>query len=219
MSHQAKNFDHLIGTVKGLSEKQLRNHFELYKGYVKKLNEIEERMAQTDKNVEGNYSFSDVSELQRRHAVAFNGTYLHQLYFENLCGAKEEPSDDLLHAINEGFGSVKNWQAQALTGLKTANGWVLLCRSRRSGRLSNAVVEEHHRGVLVGQDILLAIDGWEHAFFMDYGIKEDAYFRAILPHLDWNMASQRLAASEDAGLYEDFDQERAGSGRDFSCHA
>jgi hypothetical protein len=36
MPHELKNFDPLIGKVKGLSEKQLRNHFELYKGYVLK---------------------------------------------------------------------------------------------------------------------------------------------------------------------------------------
>ena len=31
-----------------------------------------------------NYSFGEYSELRRREAVAFNGTYMHELYFENL---------------------------------------------------------------------------------------------------------------------------------------
>ena len=30
-----------------------------------------------------NYTFGESSELKRREAMAFNGSYLHQLFFEN----------------------------------------------------------------------------------------------------------------------------------------
>ena len=196
MAHKAKHFEHLIGSVHGLSEKQLKNHFELYKGFVKKLSEIEEKLANLKPEAEGNYSFAEISELQRRHAVAFNGALLHELYFSNLTGSTTKPSGDLLDAMNRAFGSMENWVNLTLAGLKTANGWVLLCRSRIDGKLSNNVIEEHHRGVFVEQDIVLAIDGWEHAFMIDYGVKEDAYFRAILSSLDWHVASRRFDASQ-----------------------
>lgn len=197
MAHKTKHFEHLVGTLPGLSEKLLRNHFELYKGYVKKLNEIEEKLAaMKPANADGNYSFAEVSELQRRHGVAFNGAFLHELYFSNLTASTTKPSHDLLEGVNQAFGSMENWVAMTLAGLKTANGWVLLCRSRIDGKLCNNVIEEHHRGVFIEQDILLAIDGWEHAFMMDYGVKEDAYFKAILPSLDWHVASRRFDASQ-----------------------
>src|SRR4051812_5568703 len=83
MSHEAKNFDHLLGKLKGISDAQLKAHFGLYQGYVKKINEIEEKLKTTDPSG-GNYSFNEYSELKRREAVPLNGAYLHQLYFENL---------------------------------------------------------------------------------------------------------------------------------------
>ena len=44
MAYTAKSYDHLKGgALKGLSDAQLDQHFTLYKGYVGKLNEIEER--------------------------------------------------------------------------------------------------------------------------------------------------------------------------------
>ena len=42
MAHEAKDYRRLVGECRGfLSETQLQAHFELYQGYVKKLNEIE----------------------------------------------------------------------------------------------------------------------------------------------------------------------------------
>ena len=66
MAHTPKNYDQLIAECAGfLSENQLKAHFTLYQGYVKKLNEIEERLAKADPTT-ANYSFSEYSELRRR---------------------------------------------------------------------------------------------------------------------------------------------------------
>ena len=84
MAREPKNFEHLLGgNAKGLTDAQLRAHFTLYQGYVKKLNEIRDKLAKVDRGAP-NYSFNEYSELKRREPVAFNGTVLHELYFENL---------------------------------------------------------------------------------------------------------------------------------------
>src|SRR5664279_2361783 len=84
MAYDTKNYDHLKGgALKGFSDSQLEQHFTLYKGYVAKLNEIEGKLAEAD-NTKPNYSFNEYSELKRREVVAFNGSFLHELYFENL---------------------------------------------------------------------------------------------------------------------------------------
>jgi Fe-Mn family superoxide dismutase len=190
--HTAKNFDHLIGQIPGLSEKQLKAHFGLYQGYVKKLNEIEEKLATSDRSA-ANYSFADVSELHRRHAVAYNGAYLHQLYFENLTGKKTKPSGELMGAIEKNFGNLEKWFADVKAGLITAPGWVLVARSRIDGTLRNCVIEEHHRGLLAEHDILIALDGWEHAYMIDYGTSKADYIKILEPAIDWEAASQRFS--------------------------
>ncbi|HAR42903.1 MAG TPA: hypothetical protein DCS07_09790 [Bdellovibrionales bacterium] len=194
MNHEAKNFDHLIGKVKGLSEKQLKAHFGLYQGYVKKANEIEQKLATADRAT-ANYSFGEVSELMRRLAVAFNGAYLHQYYFENLTGEASQPSGDLKQMIEKNFGSMEKWTADVKAGLTSAPGWVLLVRSRRDGALRNILIEEHHRGLLVDQDIILAMDGWEHAYMIDYGTAKPDYSNTLLAAIDWKVAGQRLEQS------------------------
>ena len=133
MAYTAKSYEHLKGgALKGLSDSQLDQHFGLYKGYVTKLNEIEERLATAD-NTKPNYSFNEFSELKRREAVAFNGSFLHELYFENL-GADGDVSAGLKAALEAAGG-----QAKVLADLKATAmggpGWALLTRNRRDGKL------------------------------------------------------------------------------------
>lgn len=80
MAREPKNFGNLLGgDAKGLSDLQLEAHFTLYQGYVKKLNEIREKLGSADRSAP-NYSYNEYSELKRREPVAYNGTVLHDLW-------------------------------------------------------------------------------------------------------------------------------------------
>ena len=193
MAYDPKNYDHLKGgTLKGLSDSQLDQHFTLYKGYVAKLNEIEEKLGAID-NTTPNYSFNEYSELKRREAVAFNGSFLHELYFENL-GADGDLSPELAKALEAAGGKDK-----VLADLKSCAlggpGWALLTRSRRDGKLHTYFVAEHHIGLPVDQDLLIVLDSWEHAFMVDYGIKRPDYLGAFLENIKWSEVSKRFAAA------------------------
>jgi Fe-Mn family superoxide dismutase len=193
MGYEAKNYDHLKGgAVKGLSDGQLDQHFTLYKGYVAKLNEIEEKLAAAD-NTKPNYSFNEYSELKRREAVAFNGSFLHELYFENL-GADEQISPELGKALDAAGGKDKvlaDLKATAMGG----PGWALLTRNRRDGKLHTYFVAEHHLGLPIEQELLVVLDSWEHAFMIDFGIKRPDYLTAFLANIKWSEVSKRFAAA------------------------
>src|SRR5215475_13417450 len=125
MAREPKNFDHLLGgNAKGLSAMQLKAHFTLYQGYVKKLNEIWDKVAKADKSAP-NYSFNEYSELKRREPVAFNGTVLHEMYFENLGKGGTAPNAESKQLIDRSFGSVDAWLADQKAALMSAHGWVL----------------------------------------------------------------------------------------------
>jgi len=193
MTYAAKNYDHLKnGAVKGLSDSQLDQHFTLYKGYVAKLNEIEEKLAAAD-NTKPNYSFNEYCELKRREAVAFNGSFLHELYFENL-GADDQISEELQKALEAQGG-----KAKVLADLRAATlcgpGWAVLTLNRRDGKLHSYFFAEHHLGLPIEQDLLLVLDSWEHAFMVDYGIARAKYVDVILENLKWSEASKRYAAA------------------------
>src|SRR3989344_3846935 len=141
MEHQPKDFSRLLGKLEGLSEKQLQAHLMLYQGYVKKLNEIEEKLRTQDKT-KANYSFGEYSELKRREAVAFNGAYLHEIYFENLTGEKTEPSADLKNVAVAAFGSWENFIADVKAAAGSTPGWVLVTWNKVDKQLHTYIMFE-----------------------------------------------------------------------------
>lgn len=195
MTHSAKNFSHLLGNLDGLSDAQLQAHFGLYEGYVKKLNEIEEKLKTADKSAP-NYSYNEFSELKRRHAVPFNGTYLHQIYFENLAKpGTTKMSDELGKAIVDSFGSMENYITDLKASGGSTTGWVVTTKNQIDGKLHNFIMFEHHIGLPVFQSqIVLALDCWEHAFMIDYGTKKPQYLEAFVKNVNWEVASSRFAA-------------------------
>jgi superoxide dismutase, Fe-Mn family len=196
MAREPKNYDHLIGKIKGLSEPQLKAHFTLYQGYVKKLNEIDQKLGTVDKSAP-NYSFNDYSELKRREPVAYNGTFLHEAYFDNIGGdGSAQPPDNLKKAVNTSFGSWDNYIADVKAAAASAHGWVLTCYGYSDGKVRNVLVQsEHHVGLMVDTQLIVAVDCWEHAYFMDYGTKKPDYVAAIVASLNWTTISERIKMS------------------------
>lgn len=192
MQHLQKDFSHLKGKLPGFSDAQLDAHFGLYGGYVKKLNEIEEKLKTVDRAL-SNYSFGEYSELKRREAVAFNGTYLHEMYFENLSGEGGAPSEALKAAIVAAFGSMEAWEKDLKAAAGSTPGWVLLTYSEIDKMLHHYIMFEHHIGLPVGQKVIMAMDCWEHAFMIDYGTKKADYMAAFVSNIDWGVVEKRFS--------------------------
>lgn len=187
---EAKNYDHLLGKVAGISEPQLKAHFGLYEGYVKKLNEIQDKLKTQDKTA-ANYSYGEFSELKRREAVAFNGTFLHEKYFDNLI-ANGEPSEALKQAIDQAFGSWELFEQDMKSSAGSTPGWVVLTVNKHDGMLHTYILFEHHIGLPVDQQIILALDCWEHAFMIDYGTDKASYLKVFFENINWTVVNQRF---------------------------
>lgn len=193
MAFEPKNFDQLLGgKAKGLSDAQLKAHLTLYQGYVKKINEIWERLGKADRG-SANYSFGEYSELRRREPVAYNGTVLHELYFENLGDGSTQPGPEIKKALESSFGSFDNWIADVKACMGSAHGWTLLVYDYQQKRLWNDLVQsEHHVGLLANTEIIAAFDAWEHAYFLDYQTKKADYVTNVLAGLNWNTINGRF---------------------------
>ena len=190
MEHKIKNFDHLIGT-KGFSDRLLKDHFTLYAGYVKKLNEIETKLKTIDKS-SPNYSFNEFSELKRRECVAFNGAYLHEMYFENMNKTSSTAGSETKKLAETSFGSFENMIKDIRATASSTPGWVLVTYSKIDGQLHTYIMFEHHIGLPAHQEIVLALDCWEHAFILDYGINKAGYLDAFFNAVDWKVVEDRL---------------------------
>ncbi len=193
MPREPRNFAHLLGgKAKGLSDTQLNAHFTLYQGYVKKLNEIQSKLESADKSAP-NYSFNEYSELRRREPVAYNGTVLHELYFEGLGDGSTQPSESAKGLITRSFGSFDNWVADTKACLMSAHGWTLLVYDYSQQKLINNLVQsEHHVGLFANVHVMAAFDAWEHAYFFDYQAGKAKYVEALLSGLNWDVLSERI---------------------------
>ena len=155
--------------------------------------EIEEKLAKADPTT-ANYSFSEYSELRRREPVAYNGTILHELYFENLGAAGGSPSEAFKKAVEASFGSWDAWVADVKGIVGSGHGWCIVSYDYNFNKVRNTQLQaEHHIGLLANQGILIAIDAWEHAYFMDYGTKKPDYLAGVLKHLNWDVIEKRFA--------------------------
>jgi Fe-Mn family superoxide dismutase len=192
-TYEAKNFNHLIGTLKGLSDPLLKMHFTLYQGYVKNTNALEEMLKDMEKG--GEDKTIAYGALKRRFGWEYDGMVLHELYFENLGGKSGLPKkgNRLYQLIERDFGSFDGWRKDFLaTGMIRGIGWVILYQDSR-GVLHNVWIDEHHINHLAGGLPLLVMDVWEHAYITEYGLDRKGYLEAFYSNINWSVVERRLS--------------------------
>lgn len=189
-TYEAKNFDNLLG-LSGFSDQLLKQHFELYQGYVNQTNILDTLLTNLLEAPE--MSAAEYSALKKAYAFEYNGMKLHELYFDNLdkSGAIDTASP-LYQKIIQSFGSFELWQKDFVqTGLSRGIGWVMCFYDQTTQKLINTWIESHDKGVPIYDDIILIMDCWEHAYLQDYGIKRKDYIQAFMNHIKWSKAQER----------------------------
>lgn len=190
--YQSKNYDHLLGTP-GFSDQLLKNHFTLYRGYVKNFNALNDTLVAMEKD--GKFGAPEFAELNRRLGWEFNGMRLHELYFGNMTkSASAFNENSKLHeAIVKEWGSWEMWEKdfRAMSSMRGI-GWVILYYDTEAGRLFNVWINEHDLGHLAGARALLVLDVFEHAYMIDYGLKRADYTEAFFKAIDWGVVEKRF---------------------------
>ncbi|MBI4146630.1 superoxide dismutase [Candidatus Woesearchaeota archaeon] len=175
-----------------LSEKQLSEHHDvLYAGYVKKVNEIRQKLQSVDKST-ANASYSDLRELKVEETFALNGVKLHEAYFDNMNDKGGAPSGLIADWLKRDFGSVEAWEADVKACGISARGWVVLAFDLESGTLHNIVCDVHNQGGVWNSVALLVLDVYEHAYFVDYATGRKNYLEGFAKHIDWVEVNSRI---------------------------
>lgn len=175
----------------GLSAYQLMEHYKLYNGYVNKTNEIWLRLSGTDRS-DASATYSPYRELKLEETYAFNGVKLHELYFTNLGGWGGPPIGPIAALIDRDFGNAEIWAEDFQALALSARGWAALAYDRGTNRLHNFLFDAHNVGGSVETHILLIIDVYEHAYFIDYGTDRRAYIDTFFNNINWDEVNRRL---------------------------
>jgi Fe-Mn family superoxide dismutase len=195
-SYKEQSFDGLHG-LQGISDAQIAEHLQLYAGYVKQVNGLNQQLAELLARGKASGKDPEFAELTRRLGFEYNGMILHEYYFSNLRrGGEPAPpaSSGVAQALADAFGGVDAWKTdfQAMGDMRGI-GWVILFQDPATDRLTNHWVTLHQDGVPAGFKPLLVMDVWEHAFMRDYKATEKAkYVEAFFRNIDWTAVEQRL---------------------------
>jgi Fe-Mn family superoxide dismutase len=177
--------------LKGISQKTIEIHYEkLYKGYVKKWQEIQEKLKIVDKST-ANATFSDLRELKLEESFASNAIILHEAYFDIL-GGHGKPAGMILKVIKKDFGSFEKWQEEFKALGLCSRGWVILGVDFNDGKMKNFLLDAHNLYGVVGMAPILVMDMYEHAYFIDFGSDKKSYIEAFFQNLNWQVINRRF---------------------------
>lgn len=195
MAYETQDF-RIPADLEGLSHKQIEVHLGLYKGYVKHVNLIAEKLGAMRNGAVPNDPYVG-AELRRRFGFEFDGMRMHEHYFEQLegGGALMDSNGRLAEAVGEKYGGVEKFldHIREVAGSRGI-GWIVVYYDPRADTIHTVFVGDHELGHLAGLPVLYCVDMWEHAFMVDYIPSEKAkYLESYLKNTNWQVAEERLA--------------------------
>jgi len=176
----------------GISRESIEAHYKLYEGYVNKRNEIMERLGEIELGA-ANQVYSDVRSLKVDLSFALGGIKNHEIYFEHLGGGGGEPDGLLRQLISRDFGSVADWRADLKATGMAGRGWAWTAYDWDEGRLFNYIGDAQNTFPVWNATPLVALDVYEHAYFIDFQTDRASYIEAFFANLDWSVVNDWAA--------------------------
>jgi Fe-Mn family superoxide dismutase len=172
----------------GISREAVEAHYKLYDGYVNKRNEIMAKLAEVDL-ASANQVYSEVRALKVELSFAIGGIKNHEIYFEHLGGPGRDPDGRIGELIRRDFGSAADWRADLKATGMAGRGWAWTAYDWDEGRLFNYVGDAQNTFPIWNATPLVALDVYEHAYFIDYQTDRASYIDAFFNNLDWDVVN------------------------------
>jgi len=177
-----------------MSEEQLRiHHSKHHQAYVNGANAIFQKLDKARK--EG----ADIDIKSTLKELSFNigGHLLHSLFWGNLAPAGKgggKPGGVLSDAIEKEFGSFERFKkefTQAAVSVE-GSGWAALTLCKQTNRPIVMQIEKHNTNVYPGFRILMVLDVFEHAYYIDYKNERAKFVDAFWNIVNWDEVNKRL---------------------------
>jgi Fe-Mn family superoxide dismutase len=181
-----------------ISRETVALHYDKHhRAYVDKLNQL---VAGTD------FARMPIDEIVKRTAAVparaeiFNNAgqaWNHHFYWRSLAPAGGRPGEELRRRLDRDLGGYDAF-AEAFTKAAVAqfgSGWAWLVLD--DGELKIMTTANGDSPMARGITSLLAVDVWEHAYYLDYKNERGEHVRQVVDRLiNWEFAAQNLAAGE-----------------------
>ncbi len=138
----------------------------------------------------------DVKAVAKELSFNVGGFVLHNYLWTNMgpadkCGG--EPTGTIAEYIKKDFGTFERFKkefTQAAAGVE-GSGWAVLTLCRKTDRIFIMQIEKHNVNVIPGFRIMMVLDMWEHAYYLDYKNKRPDYIEAFWKLINWDEVNRK----------------------------
>ncbi len=178
-----------------ISEEQLKlHHLKHHQAYVTGANAVLEKLNKARKdNVD-----LDLKATLKELSFHIGGYRLHNRFWENLApagkGGGGVPGGVLAKAIDSEFGKYERFRkefTQTATSVE-GSGWAILTYCEKTQRILILQFEKHNVNIIPGYEILMVLDVWEHAYYLDYKNDRAKFVESFWNIVNWDMVSKRF---------------------------
>jgi Fe-Mn family superoxide dismutase len=177
-----------------MSETQLAIHHQKHhQAYVNGANAIFEKLEKARR--EG--IDLDIKSTLKELSFSIGGHVLHSLFWGNLAPTGKgggKPSGILAIEIENEFGSFERFKkefTQAAVSVE-GSGWAALVFCMQTKRPIIMQIEKHNTNIYPMFKILMVLDVFEHAYYIDYKNERTKYVEAFWNIVNWDKVNKRL---------------------------
>jgi len=179
-----------------ISEEQLKIHHQKHhQAYINGANAILEKLDKARKDG----TDVDIKATLKELSWNIGGHVLHGLFWTNLAPANKggggQPKESYLgDAISKEFGSFERFKkefTQAASSVE-GSGWTALTRDKLTSRPMIMQIEKHNTNVFPGFEILMVLDVFEHAYYIDYKNDRAKFVEAFWSIVNWSEVGKRF---------------------------
>jgi Fe-Mn family superoxide dismutase len=125
------------------------------------------------------------------------GHMLHSLFWKNLIPPSKfaKPKAKLTNMLKKEFGSFERFKEEfSITAASVeGSGWATLTMSPETKRPIIMQIEKHNQNIYPGCKLLLVLDVWEHAYYLDYQNKRGDFIDAFWQAVNWDEVAKRIS--------------------------
>lgn len=169
------------------------HHSRHHLGYVTGANAAIDKL---EKHRAGEGPEINIKSLMRDLSFNLSGVKLHNIFWNNMRKPKKanKPDGKILELIEENFGDFEIFQKEFASAAKAVegSGWATLVIDKENDDLHVLQIQNHNLLFVAGLRPLLAIDVWEHAYYIDYQNNRGDYVDKWWQVVNWDDVNKRL---------------------------
>ena len=180
-----------------MSKEQLTIHHDKHhQAYVNGANAILQKL----EKARSDNADVDIKSSLKELSWNIGGHLLHSLYWENMAPPSKaggKPSGKLGTWLDEEFGSFDRFKKEFTMAASSVegSGWAALARCSLTRRPLIMQIEKHNVNVYPTYKILMVIDVFEHAYYIDYKNERPKFIEAFWNIVNWNEVGKKLDAA------------------------